>query len=87
MFEPPRKRFGLTEDQRKEVFYKLVEAEDRADKKAGIDDVRKYDEDKAERLKGKYVKRIRKKHEITKKQASRIIAEGIQKGWPLPQMD
>ncbi|MCB9855384.1 MAG: hypothetical protein H6818_06810 [Phycisphaerales bacterium] len=84
MFEPDEDRFGLSEEQRKEVYYKLVEAEDRADKKAGIDDPEKYDGDKAERLKQKYDERICNKYKITGEQATKIVIEGTQKGWPMP---
>ncbi|HPF38965.1 MAG TPA: hypothetical protein PK093_10000 [Phycisphaerae bacterium] len=86
MFEPDEDRFGLTEEQRKKVFYRLVEAEDRAMDRAGANaaDVSKYDGEMALRLEEKYIKRICKKYKITREQAKQIAMEGAQKGWPMP---
>ncbi|MCB9852592.1 MAG: hypothetical protein H6819_05815 [Phycisphaerales bacterium] len=86
MFEPDADRIGLTEEQRIKVFYRLVEAEDRAMDKAGANaaDVSKFDGDKAHRLEEKYIKQICNKYKITREQAKQIAMEGAQKGWPMP---
>lgn len=89
MFEPPADRFGLTEAQRKEVYYRLVDAEDRAMNKAraNSNDVSKFDGKKAGRLQERYEQQICKKYKITREQAKQIGLEGAKKGWPMPPSD
>ncbi|HPF38968.1 MAG TPA: hypothetical protein PK093_10015 [Phycisphaerae bacterium] len=51
---------------------------------ANADDVCKFDGDKAQRLEEKYIKRICKKYNITREQATQITFEGVQTAWPIP---
>ena len=82
-FERSRKRHGLSTKKRKEVYRKLVEAEDRAMKRAGADDPTKYDANAYGRYLVGYKKKILKKYKITEKQADQIAREGSLKNWPM----
>jgi len=76
-------KFGLSEDQRQEVFGAIGEAELRASNEAETkypNDLTKYAELQRE-LVTKYYQECKKKYSITTGQILEIVQEGMQKGW------
>jgi len=70
-------KYGLTEIQRKQAFYELVELQD---------SISLGDPDRNEKLEEAY-SIIAKKYDITKEEMKQIGIEGIEKNWPMPEID
>jgi len=96
----PETLYGLTEDERKEIFTEIVKCEDWADSEAmkqyypGCEycsefitaDVYKY-ADKVTELTDSCKEELRNKYNITKETRLKISTEGITKTWPFPGGD
>lgn len=96
----PETLYGLTEDERKEIFTEIVECEDWADLEAmkqyypGCEycsgfiksDINKY-ADKVSELTDSCRGKLRKKYNITKETRLKISTEGVTKTWPFPGGD
>ena len=74
----PSKKPGLSESQRKRVFWDLVQLEDQAEREAG-QNLDRYDE-----LCDRYRRALASKHGLTHKELTAIVDEGLAKGWPSP---
>jgi len=85
-FEKPKDKYGLSEVQRQEVYWKLLEAEDRAMKKAGADD-NEYDAKIYDRVHKRLEQAVFDEFKIDKDIAVKIAVEGMNKGWPKPPLD
>jgi hypothetical protein len=75
--EQPELKYGLTEQQRKQVFYELVQLQDQV----SMDDPN-YDQKQEEA----YLI-VAKKYGITYDQAFAIGVEGLMNGWPMPPLE
>lgn len=85
--QAPVERFGLTERQRKQVFYEIAAAEHRAqfDARMRTPDVNFMRQVGYQReFEEKYKTEVAQKHNLTKEQLSKISVEGIIKGWVMP---
>ena len=74
--EAERTKYGLTEQQRKQAFYELVQLQDQV----SFNDTN-YDEKM-----NKAISTIAKKYGITKEQMWLIGLEGALNGWPVPDL-
>ena len=79
--------FGLSEEQRKEVFREAFAGEERAEKEASeqhLDDPESMKEVEAEEsLANQYQDAVARKFILTRKQVTLIVAEGYEKGWSI----
>lgn len=90
-FEESAARLGLTEQQRKKIYWELFEIEDKARREAErkvpnpktLEDLKRQ-AGEFNKLHERYRKRLLRKHRITGKQRIQIIVEGMQKNWPEP---
>jgi hypothetical protein len=84
--EKTEKKFGLTEDKRKEIYKAIIKAGDRAideaDKKYSVGS-RKHSK-ATDRLAKKYKSRVYDEYGITKSQADKIINEALEENWATP---
>ena len=94
----PKRRFGLTETQRKEVFYELLLLEDKAWRKANgrypdphlhytgtaLLEVEEMRGNYAERLILKVRRKIARRHKLTVKQLEALAFEGVRNRWAMP---
>lgn len=86
--ESTKEKFGLTGDVRRQIFYELIEAED----KAFFEAEEKYpgDFEKQAELRGKLDKKyeleVINKYAITKEIANSITSEGANNNWPMPPL-
>jgi len=82
---PPEEKFGFSEEERKEIFHKIVDAEDRARNEANakIPDTKIMEQINLQNeLAKKYKEQVAKKYGLTDDQLSDIGLEGVIKGWP-----
>jgi acetyl-CoA acetyltransferase len=83
--EETDRRFGLSEDQRRQVFMEMTQADQRATKEAEqkypITEVKKNAEYERA-LREKYYNAIAKKYKLTVDQLGWVAEEGIKKKWP-----
>jgi hypothetical protein len=70
-------KYGLTEEQRKQAYYDLVELQD---------SVPFEDEEWAEKQEEAYGA-IAEKYGITEEEMRSIAIEGVEKDWPMPEVD
>ena len=70
-------KYGLTEYQRQQAFYKLAELQD----SIALEDP----PDRSEQMLKAY-STIAKKYGITKDEMMEIVAEGMEKNWPFPPL-
>jgi len=70
-------KYGLTEAERKQAFYDLAELQD---------SVPFEDEDWAEKQEEAYVT-IAEKNGIREEEVRNIVIEGIEKDWPMPEVE
>ncbi len=85
-FQKETRKFGLSEDQRKKIFYEAVGLEDKASMEAGKkypNDLKRQSEE-CNRLREMYRKQLLRKFKITKEVEFQIGLEGIAKNWPMP---
>lgn len=81
----PEERFGLSEQERKEVFRDVVAAEDRATREAAArvpDSEIMKQIDVQRELMQEYKTDLAQTYSLTEDQLSQITVEGITKGWP-----
>jgi murein DD-endopeptidase MepM/ murein hydrolase activator NlpD len=78
-FEKPKVKAGLTEAQRKKVFWESVAVEDRAMKALERGNSAEYD-----RIKEEGERELRRKYGLTEEELTAIGIEGVTKGWPMP---
>ena len=90
--EGPQTRFGLTEPQRKRIYWELLEAEYRANMEAEsqtpstFHDLAEDIAKRAEQLRQRYIRDLLKEHAITQAQLDEITREGAIKLWPWPPL-
>jgi len=70
-------KYGLTEEQRKQAYYDLVELQD---------SVPFEDEEWAEKQEEAYTT-IAEKYGITEEEMRSIAIEGVEKDWPMPEVE
>lgn len=81
------KKHGLSKEKRKEIYYELVKAEDRAIKEAdekfsvGTDEHSKA----TDKLLDQYSKEVREEYGISEEVSSSIAVEGAEKSWETPE--
>ncbi len=90
----PEERIGLSEDQRRQIWTQIIQAEDRAWKKADElypvklrttpEALGAYDA-ASKWLSKKYRGEAFQKHGLTEEQGRSISDEGLRKGWPMPR--
>jgi hypothetical protein len=78
-FEKPKVKAGLTEAQRKQVFWESVAVEDRAMKALERGSSSEYD-----RIMEEGERELRRKYDLTEDELQAIQMEGVTKGWPMP---
>lgn len=86
--ETPELKFGYTEEERKEIWFEIIHAEDRADAEAmeKYPDMEPYDEyaDYYDDLSAQYKQEVADAYELTMDQLDEIAFEGLSKNWPFP---
>jgi len=85
----PEERFGLSEEERKEIWKELVLVEDRAMEEA-LEEYPEQFEKQAEmemRLIDDYKNKLSEKYELTREQLQEISVEGVEKDWPFPRKE
>ncbi|MFH1746193.1 MAG: hypothetical protein ABIG44_04030, partial [Planctomycetota bacterium] len=90
-FEESSTRFGLTEEQRKKIYWELFEIEDKARREAErkvpnpktLEDFKRR-ANEFNKLHTRYLMQLLRKYKITDEQRVRIFVEGTQKNWPEP---
>jgi len=84
----PEEKFGYSENQRKDIYKRIVWAEDRARREAerAIDstEVMKQAE-LIDDLNEKYQNALAKEINLTRDEMTQIVVEGAMKNWPMPQ--
>ena len=96
--EPEKTRFGLSEAKRRDVYFDLAEAQDRAMNEA----IARYPTDPSvspnwrsnvrkqialeESLKGRYEGQVGRKYGLSTDQLIKIAVEGATKAWPTPKL-
>ena len=83
--QEPEERFGLSEQERREVFRGIATAEDRATQEAmaRVPDSQIMKQIELERELGeKYKAELAQKYGLTEGQLREIMVEGVTKGWP-----
>lgn len=83
--QAPEKRFGLSEQRRKQVFREIAAAEDRATRgaRARVPDSQIMKQIDLERELGKkYKAKVAQQYGLTNDQLLKITLEGVTKGWP-----
>lgn len=83
--QTPKKRFGLSEQKRKQVFREIAASEGRAmrEARARVPDSQVMKQLHLEdRLNRKYKSKIARRHNLSSDQLFKIIVEGVKKGWP-----
>jgi hypothetical protein len=80
------KRFGLTEQERQDIWYRAIEAQYRAasEAKAAFGDFGPQQHRRSEALKKKYQAVVRKQAKLTPAQFEAIIDEGVENSWDAP---
>ncbi len=83
--QAPEKRFGLSEQRRKQVFREIAAAGDRAtrDARARVPDSQIMKQIDLEReLEKNYKAKVAQQYGLTNDQLRKIAVEGVKKGWP-----
>jgi len=97
----PQVRFGLTEEQRREIFWEIVVLEDKARKEAEtlypepelgpsfskvlFRDAIEKQQQHAASLREQYEEILRRQYRLTKEEVDDIGIEGVTKHWPMPR--
>jgi len=85
----PEERFGLSEEERKQIWKEFVSAEDRATEEA-LEEYPKEFEKQVEmerRLNDDYKNKLAEKYELTREQLQEISVEAVEKDWPFPKKE
>jgi len=86
--ESLKEKWGLSSEKRKEIYWNINEAYDKAMNEA----VKKYKYDAMKQIdyerffQKEYLRKIREKYNITEEQQKQIQIEGVKNNWPAPEL-